>query len=180
MVSSTIYGLDAQEFKKGKSQIREMGSTIVTESIVRYMNIANVFPFVKYFYKMKLTSNSVEHFFIRLLDDAIKLRKDRKIYRDDFLNFLLELEQKKDISHMDMAGHTLTFFVDGFETSSGAIAYILYELAKHPQIQTQLRNEVRKFITEHSEINADNINDIQYLDQVFYGTCNCDRFIIKF
>ncbi len=58
---------------------------------------------------------------------AIELREKTKINRDDYLAFLIGLKNKREISELDMAAHGVTFFIDGFETSSVALAHVLYE-----------------------------------------------------
>ena len=171
VVSSTIYGIDSQAFSNDKSEIRAIGSQIFdpSGSAVAYFLLVMVFPFVKKFYKKSMVSKKVETFFTKLMNDAVKLRVESKIKRDDYLNFLLELQKKKNLSNLDIAAHTITFFLDGFETSSGVAALLLFQLAKYPKIQTKLRNEINQFVKENGKIGADNINDIEYLEQVFHG-----------
>lgn len=126
VVSSCIYGVDAKSFTGEKSIIREMGSKIFEPNVklIIYFVLLQVFPFIKKIYQMKIVSKSVESFFIRLMEDAIKLREERKIERDDYLNYLLQLKEKKNLPNIDVVAHTITFFLDGFETSSIQIAHV--------------------------------------------------------
>ena len=59
---------------------------------------------------------------------AIELREKSEIKRDDYLAYLIALKNKKEISELDMAAHGVTFFIDGFETSSVAISHAFYEV----------------------------------------------------
>lgn len=54
------------------------------------------------------------------------MQKEQNIQRDDFINFLLESNKKKEISHVEMAADTVTVFLDGFETSSYSIDIVLF------------------------------------------------------
>ncbi|KAG8985961.1 hypothetical protein FRB90_004340 [Tulasnella sp. 427] len=49
----------------------------------------------------------------------------------------------------ELLDNIVTFVVAGHETSSGTVNYTLYELAKQPELQTQLRRELAEFRTEH-------------------------------
>lgn len=123
-----------------------------------------VFPF-------GIVDKKVEHFFTKVMEDAIQLRKTSNINRDDFLSFLLELQRKKNLQPIEMAAHTLTFFLDGFETSSSTMAHTLFRLADNPATQQRLRDEIRQTIALHGNITFETLAQMEYLDQVFSGKC---------
>ncbi|KAF7338903.1 Cytochrome P450 [Mycena sanguinolenta] len=56
----------------------------------------------------------------------------------------------------------LSFFMAGFETTSGTIQLILHDLAQHPQVQTKLREE----ILGADSYEIDVIESLPYLDAV--------------
>lgn len=175
VVSSVIYGIDSRSFEKTEScQIRENGSSIFESSstIVIYFTLVSIFPFIKKLYKV--VPKSVEQFFQNLLNDAIKIRKESKIQREDFLSYLLDLKEKKNLSKMDMAAHTITFFLDGFETSTAAITYALYHLANNPETQSKLRAEINECVRVNGEPSYESILEMKYLDQVFNGKSSLD------
>lgn len=74
---------------------------------------------------MPFVSKRVESFFVKLTEDAINLRAEQKTERDDYLNYLLQLKKKKNLENIDVVAHTITFFLDGFETSSIVIAHVI-------------------------------------------------------
>lgn len=86
------------------------------------------FPWIKNFHKFSFIDKEVNDFFINLMDQAIALREKSGVKREDYLAYLIELKRKKSLSDIDLAAHGVTFFTDGFETSSLAIAYMLYEV----------------------------------------------------
>ena len=51
----------------------------------------------------------------------------------------------------------------GHETTAGSLNFTLLELAKHPEVQRKLRDEVRSFA---GEMNYDDIQKLEYLDAV--------------
>lgn len=99
---------------------------------------------------------------------AADARKKSGIQRDDYLNFVLELQSKSDISLEDIAGHLFTFFLDGYETSSHFLAGGLNLLSKNPNVQRKLRNE----ISTYDDIDYETLNQLPYLDNVFHGIIN--------
>lgn len=125
---------------------------------------------------MSIVEKKIENFFTKLMNDAIKLRIDSKVERDDYLNYLLELQKKKSLQPIDMAAHTLTFFVDGYETSSGVISHVLHHLARNSTIQKTLRTEINESAAKNGGITFDGINEMEYLDQVVHGNIQKNIF----
>lgn len=171
VVSSCIYGSDSKSFTDRDSVIRKMGSSIfeTTPKLVVYFILLQVFPFLSKLIKISMISKKIELFFTRLMDDAIKMRIESKSQREDFLHYLLQLKEKRGLQPVDMAAHTLTFFLDGFETSSSVIAQCLYQLAKNQDVQATVRHEIEQSLQKHGSITFEGINEMGYLDQVFNG-----------
>ncbi|KAJ8886076.1 hypothetical protein PR048_012282 [Dryococelus australis] len=70
-----------------------------------------------------------------------------------------------------MASQCVIFFVAGFETSSTAMSFCLYELAKNPEVQDKLRQEIDIIIEHHDGIMTyDALHDMKYLDRVIDET----------
>jgi cytochrome P450 len=131
VVSSCIFNADAQSFTKDKPEIREMGRRLMdftgTWFIIQFTLIAAC-PWITKFHKFSFIPKDVSDFFINIMEQAVKLRESSNIKRDDYLAYLIDLQKKKSLANIDMAAHGVTFFTDGFETSSLAIAYMLYEV----------------------------------------------------
>jgi cytochrome P450 len=125
-------------------------------------------PKLKDFYKMRMVSPEVEQFFTKLMNDAMDLRKKSNSDKTDFLEFLVQLKEKKNLSSLDMAAHSVTFFLDGFETSSVFISYVFYELSLNKTIQDRLREEI-KSVESSKRLTFDSIADMPYLEQVCNG-----------
>lgn len=149
-----------------------MGSSFFDGSakLMLYFMLVELFPFVTKFYRMAVVPKTVEQFFTQILIDAIKMRKEQNIERDDFVNYLLELRKKKEISDVEMAANTVTFFLDGFETSSIVIAQTLYLLAKNRNAQDMLRDEIKRTSNpDNGKISFEELSEMKYLDQVLNG-----------
>lgn len=77
-----------------------------------------------------------------------------------------------------MLSQAITFFTAGYETTSNLIAFTLYELCFHPDIQERLRLEIIEKIQSHDDIiTYDAIQDMKYLNMVVSGNA---RFLSKY
>lgn len=68
-----------------------------------------------------------------------------------------------------LAGHALALFIDGTETSSVAFSYAMYELARNPDYQQKLYdNIVDKLGLDEGQWNANILQDMVYLEAVLH------------
>lgn len=69
-----------------------------------------------------------------------------------------------------LAAQAYIFFMAGFETSSTAMTYALYELALHPEIQDKLHGEIREALETHDgQLPYEATEKLEYLDKVYKG-----------
>lgn len=131
VVANAIFGVDGESFTKENPEIREMGRRLLSQraTFIFKMFLVSAMPILKRFINMKFTTEEIENFFVDLVEQALKYREKNKIQREDFLNFLLQLQKKRDIKSIDMTAHTITFLTDGFDTSSIAMSHALYEVS---------------------------------------------------
>ena len=70
----------------------------------------------------------------------------------------------------DLVDQMMTFLAAGHETTASALTWAMYLLAKHPQIQDRLRNEVRSGLPspmdENSRVTSKSIERLPYLNAV--------------
>lgn len=133
VVANAIFGVEGESFTKENSEVREMGRRLLSQraTFIFKMFLVSALPFLKTFFSMKFTTEEIEKFFVDLIEQALKYREEKKVQREDFLDFMLQLKKKRGIQAIDMTAHTITFFTDGFDTSSIAMAHVLYEVNKH-------------------------------------------------
>lgn len=131
VVSNAIFGVDAQSFTQENPEIREVGCRLLAPSgtfIIKSFFVMG-FPILKKVINMRFTPPDLEEFFTNLMDQALKYREENDVKREDFLDYLIQLKKKKNIEKIEMAAHTISFFSDGFETSSIAISHAIYEVS---------------------------------------------------
>lgn len=169
VVANCIFGLDAGSFKQEDAKIRQMGKQLMSfgfGAIVGSIAI-ELMPFLSSVIKVSFVPKHVERFFAGVMRDAIEYRLSQNDQRPDFMNFLLTLHQKKNLSDVEMAAYAVTFFLDGFETSSIGMAFLLYELARTGAAQDKLRTEIRE-AKARGALTFDSIAELPYLAQAFY------------
>ncbi|EAT41342.1 AAEL006989-PA [Aedes aegypti] len=168
VVSSCIFACDAQSFTSEKPEIREQGRKLIEQTFSSFMLLLFIvnFPTLAKIFHVGFIPKSMEKFFTNLMKDAVRYRDASETNRADYLDYLITLKKKKELSELDMAAHGVTFFIDGFETSSVAISFMLYEIAKNPTVQKRLRQELKKVTTDNGTVSYDSLLELSYLDQV--------------
>ena len=92
-VTSCIYGLEAKSFQSENPLFYEKGM-----EFLRGISISH-----EALMPRKVVSEVVERFLIDVTKDAIRLRKENKIDRHDFLSHIISLKDKKSIDDVDAA-----------------------------------------------------------------------------
>lgn len=113
---------------------------------------------------------STDDFFMQLQQDCMEYRKNNPNERTDLLEFLMTLQQKKDLSLTDVTGHSLTVVLDGYESPGITLAQTLLLLGRNQEAQKKLRAEIMENLNENGEMDFDVMNDLPYMDQCVQET----------
>lgn len=93
--------------------------------------------------------------------------------RADILQLMLKAEvsskeaatASKGLTKREIYGNSQLMLLAGYETTSSALMFLIYNLAMNPTCQDQLREEIKNSVDEHGgELNYESINDIKYLN----------------
>ena len=84
-----------------------------------------------------------------------QLRKGGDAIHNDFLRHMVEGSDSAEssdsaLSDEEMQDNLLTFFFGGFDTTSIALTYALYEIAKHPEIEKEILAETDRVLGKRS------------------------------
>ncbi|CAB3366382.1 Hypothetical predicted protein [Cloeon dipterum] len=201
VVGSCAFGIKCNSLSEPDNQFRKMGKEIMSPSTLwRQIEIALIFflPKIAELLRVKFIAKYIEEFFQDLILKAFAYREEHPEFkRNDFINLLMQLKKlgevemdeidrknqtndisltasdrgKIEFSDVVLTAQAVGFFLDGFETSSMALAFALHELAMNPRIQENLRDELRKsFDPTDGCINYDNIRGCAYLDNILHET----------
>ncbi|CAD5231113.1 unnamed protein product [Bursaphelenchus okinawaensis] len=98
-------------------------------------------------------------------------------HRRDLISLLLEqdrerqMNQKKPPLHeMTLISNCYAILLAGYETTSTALAFALYALSKHQDVQQQLFDEINDYIESEKKVKYEDIFKFQYLDAVVKET----------
>ncbi|KAK8383131.1 hypothetical protein O3P69_011571 [Scylla paramamosain] len=135
-----------------------------------------VLPKLYNFLGFKVDDPQIE-FFTKLSKENIELREKGE-RRGDFLDLLLEAKAsendirpgKKVFGEQTLVAQSVLFLVAGYDTTASALAFSVYNIARHPQYQHQLRQELQELVKEHGSINYQGIMEAKYLDAVLMET----------
>ncbi|EFA12629.1 cytochrome P450 6a2 [Tribolium castaneum] len=170
VVGSCAFGIECNSFKHPDAEFRKMGLRAFHFSFLRSIRAFFIAYLPKLSRQMGLPSNNkdIREFFYKVVMETIQKREETQIKRNDFLQILMDLRKTEILSLDEVAAQVFLFFTAGFETSSSTMAMCLYEIAKEPEYQEKLRQEICEIT--NGEITYENLFEMKYLDQVFSET----------
>jgi len=176
-VAAAGFGVDGYCFDNEKKDIsfRKFGQAIFEPSKRNAIMFALVFfvPSLNKILKMSFIPKHVDHFFRTLVVDLMEQRRSDGIRRNDFLQLMVELERTEgDKFDTEMlASQAMSYFLDGYETTSSVMSFIGFYLARYPEIQEKLREEVISMLKKYDgEITYEGLRELTYMDQVLNET----------
>ncbi|XP_072761864.1 cytochrome P450 6a2-like [Anoplolepis gracilipes] len=173
VVAAAAFGVDGFCFDDEKKDIsfRKTGQAIFKPSTRNKIMFALLFlvPWLNKIVKMSFVPKHVDHFFRTLVADLMEQRRKDGIPRNDFLHLMTELERiegdKFDVELL--ASLAMSFFFDGYETSSTVMSSVGFQLASHPKVQEKLREEVMTVLDKYDgAITYEGLKEMTYMDQV--------------
>lgn len=175
-VASCAYGCEPTAFTDPENGFTKHASyQFFTPSIIANLS-ALFFPKVAKYFRMRIVSQETEDFFVSMVKSVINFRVNNNVERNDIIGHLIKLnakmmeEKKKGFTDLEFAGHSMTFYVNGFETSSSQLSFMLLEVANRPDVQEQLRNEIFSVGQKFEDFDYDKVNSMEYLGMVLDET----------
>lgn len=160
-----MYGLDAKAFEEKSDFVHHSLRMFHHVSTIRTI-LWKIFPILNRILPNRFVTAEFNEWFLNLYAMAVELRQKNNIERDDYLNFLMELQKRKNYRPTLSAANAFTFHLDGFETTSYMLGNAINELAKSKYCQEKLRSEVKSFKGSRE---FDKLNQMPYLDAVING-----------
>ncbi|ORY94519.1 cytochrome P450 [Syncephalastrum racemosum] len=117
---------------------------------------------------------------IQLMSDTVdKVIRDRKSSEEatnkdkDLLGFMLNArdEQGLGLSDENIRNQVLTFLIAGHDTTANMLAWTLYEISRHPEVEARLLQEIANLGITHTEIPTfEQVSNLKYTHQVLKET----------
>lgn len=113
----------------------------------------------------------VDKWFRGLVYEVREERKKSPLPHEDLYQMLLNSVDKYNINDVELAGYALTMFVEGYETSSSVLGFAIYEMARNPDIQERLYEEIMDVLAKYDgKFTFDALQEMDYLDMVIHET----------
>ncbi|XP_046385524.1 cytochrome P450 6a2-like [Ischnura elegans] len=186
VIGSTAFGVEVGSLFDPDAEMRVIGRKIFGISpLAAFKNFIFFFvPRVASIFKVKVTDPFVEKYFTKLVSETIAYRQKNDIQRNDFLQLLITLRKNfeeessgkaitpdEELNVNQLCAQAFVFFLGGFETSATTMTFCLYELARNPDIQDKLAEEVEKVLEKHNgELTYESLAEMQYMDRVIAET----------
>ncbi|XP_968293.3 probable cytochrome P450 6a17 isoform X2 [Tribolium castaneum] len=161
VIELCVFGSECKVFK-------QLGRKILNRSRLRRLKgiIINNFPKLAKILDIVLIPRDASTFFKKVVAEIVEERKKGQTGRNDFLQVLVEMEKKFEITIDEIAAQCFIFLIAGMSTSPTAMTFALYELARHQDIQEKVRQDIAKF----GKVTYDSLQEMKYLGQVFDET----------
>ncbi|KAH8410058.1 hypothetical protein KR009_004750 [Drosophila setifemur] len=146
VVSDVVMGFSANAFTDNPKPLMGLIKRVFSGSFafIFYSMAANLWPTLSKFYSVALFTKDVEVCVDDQMKKSIDLRRqDPTQQRDDFLNYVMQLQDKMGLDTIEITSHTVPpFLTDGFETSALVLAHCLLTLARNPEVLKKVRQEI--------------------------------------
>lgn len=148
-MASTTYAVNAKAYNENTSELLHMSRKLSSS--------------------WQQITPDVNQFFIRLTSQSIQRRRYNNEQRNDILSSIIKLKDKMSFSDVETASHAMAFYFHGFEITSLALCYVLYEISRNKNVQEKLRMEIETVVADsRSSVPFETLITMPYLDQVFY------------
>ncbi|GBN23206.1 Cytochrome P450 3A12 [Araneus ventricosus] len=143
-----------------KTRCQDNPQDIFLKSVQRFfrhhhnsvLDYAMMFPSVNYIlilFNKLLTGGQMTRLIVDSVSKAIsERRKNPEIKSMDFVQLMLDHREDDEtavgLSDEEIVANAYLFIIDGYESTSTALVFTFYLLAKHPEIQEKLYEEIKK------------------------------------
>ncbi|KAJ8911312.1 hypothetical protein NQ315_017007 [Exocentrus adspersus] len=192
VIGSCAFGIECNSFKGTEAEFRRMGQKIFeADSLPRMLKLLLAVNLPQLALKLGISTHEkeVSQFFYQVVEKTIRYREDNNYTRPDFLQLLINIRNDSKASEhpftMDQlvsnmrqplpgyenVAQVFLFFIAGFDTSSSAMNFAIYELCKNPSIQEKVREEIREVLQKHGgQLTYEGLAEMKYMQQVLDET----------
>ncbi|XP_027269458.1 cytochrome P450 3A31 [Cricetulus griseus] len=182
VITSTAFGVSVDSLNNPKDPFVEKARKLLRFDFFDPLFLSVVlFPFITPIYERLNVSlfpkDSIE-FFRKFVYKMKEHRLDyNQKHRVDFLQLMMnahdnskDKESHKALSDMEIIAQSIIFIFAGYETTSSTLAFALYLLATHPDIQKKLQEEIDVALPNKTRPTYDKVMEMEYLDMVMNET----------
>lgn len=154
-----------QEIAKKINNGVKIGSNIIGSHIIMNMPMFSFFPSIQIVNKIV---KYVDEHVNKIINDTFQKMNQNEITKDNILTALIirhlrdHLGEPLDNRMKQIHDHIRTTLAAGHDTTAFFGCYMAYLLAKHPEVQDKIRNEINIHITNYNYITESDISKLSY------------------
>lgn len=193
-IVSVAFGIKVDAINDPENEFRVCGRNLIEPSFWNTFKRILLLgaPKLMIALRIKFFGSEVEKFITSIVKSNLELREKNKIVRKDLFQILIKLrngggaqldddnewdvktyENKPTMTIDEMAAACFAFYFAGFETTAQSISFCAYELARNPDIQQRVHDEIDRILAAHDgQITYESISEMKYLDFCIDGTCH--------
>ncbi|XP_005413827.1 PREDICTED: cytochrome P450 3A14-like isoform X2 [Chinchilla lanigera] len=177
VITGTSFGVNIDSLNKPQNSFVEKAKKLVRFDVFNplFLSVA-IFSFLTPLYEM-LNITIFPHDSLTFFKNFVIKTKENRLetnqkHRVDFLQRMIESQNSKDseshkaMSDLEIAAQSIVFIFAGYEATSNALSFILYELATHPDVQKKLQQEIDTALPNKALPTFDTLVGMEYLDMV--------------
>ncbi|XP_030563730.1 probable cytochrome P450 28a5 [Drosophila novamexicana] len=171
MVTDCVLGLSAQSFTDNPTPVMDKIKAMFQQSWSLVLNFVaiSLIPSLSKIKKLRIVPKHVEAFFVDFMQAAIDTRHAQRAAglqsdRVDFLDYILQLAKKRSLNTRQITAQSMTFLLDGFETTASVLAHTLLLLARNAEAQQRLREELQAHLNNEGFVAFERLVELPYLD----------------
>lgn len=176
VIGNCVFGINMNTMNDEDNEFRKQGKMIFEGSIenVLRLRLRMFLPRLYDLLGFVWPDRKIAPFFIKLVAEMMRYRKENNVHRPDFIHLLMELrDHPEKLDELELTDQLLTaqaymFFAAGHESTATTMSWALLELAQNQDIQDKLREELRQYMKKYNgNITYETMEELEYLNKVF-------------
>ncbi|ALC41832.1 Cyp6g2 [Drosophila busckii] len=185
VIATVAYGVQANSFSQPNGEFRRHGRAVFEFSLKRAAEFTLVFfmPHLVPYLGFKVVPAEPTKFLRKTINYVMAERERSQKTRNDLIDLLIDFKRatqqqsksqqqqsKQFVFEGDiLVAQAVLFFTAGFESSSSTMAFALYELARHPDVQQRVRAEIKSaLIASAGLITQQLIDNLSYMQLILH------------
>lgn len=189
VIASCAFGIECDTLTNPENEFRKYGKKALDADLEMFVRVTATQSFPKELLRclgVRMFKSEPANFFRNVVYEVVKYRENNNVCRKDFMQLLLQIKNNKKLPDSEsidsnkedpsgltvdeLAAQAFIFYLAGFETSSTATSYVMYELALNQKIQDKVRKEIRDVLKRYGEeITYEAVIEMKYMKQVVDG-----------
>lgn len=186
IIASVAFGIEINSIDEPDNDFRRNGRNVLAPTLANGIRLLVnfLYPSLAKYVKIRTIAKDIEDFMSSVVKQNLEYREKKDVRRKDFFQLLVQLrntgevqlddqwdtvikidESQKQLTLNEVTANAFLFYVAGFETSSTTLSFTLYELAKNPDVQEKLYEEIDRVLKKYDgKITYECVSEMTYLE----------------